>query len=106
MSIAEGYGDGDVHERGTVPGCTCARECWRDGEAAYLVHAGLRLATRDTRNRMMRIISEEWRAAVGRALSMSRHPAGSARPGRAPVHLADRMDAAYRERRRRDRRTP
>jgi hypothetical protein len=68
--------------------------------AAVLVHAGLSLATTDGRNRMLHVLSDEWRAAVGRALSMARHPAGSARPG-APVHLADRMDAARREQRRR-----
>ena len=97
MSIPEGYGDDEAEPDG--PACVCPREGLRDTCAVYLVHAGLRLATRDTRNRMMKIISEEWRVAVGRALSMARHPAGkgSARP---PVHLADRMDAAYRERRR------
>ena len=98
MSIAEGYGDDEAEQ----PGCTCPPVSLRDTCAAYLVHAGLRLATPDVRNRMMKIISEEWRAAVGRALSMARHPAGSARR---PVHLADRMDAAYRARRR-DRHTP
>jgi hypothetical protein len=99
VSIAEGYGDehGDVHRVGTMPGCTCTREGWRDVAAAVLVHAGLQLATTDGRNRMLKILSDEWRAAVGRALAMSRHPAGSARR---PVHLADRMDAAYRDRRR------
>lgn len=86
-----------------MPGCTCAREGWRDVCAAYLVHAGLRLATPDARNRMLHVLADEWRAAVGRALSMARHPAGSARPG-APVHLADRMDAAWRAQRR-DRRS-
>jgi len=91
-----------VHEIGTVPGCSCTREGWRDVCGALLVHAGLQLATTDGRNRMLKILSDEWRAAVGRALSMARHPAGSARPDRyPPVHLADRMDAAYRDRRRR-----
>ena len=80
------------HEIGSIPGCSCTREPWRDVFGGYLVHAGLRVATRDGRNRMMKIISEEWKTAVARALSMSRHPAGSARR---PVHLADRMDAAY-----------
>jgi hypothetical protein len=96
--------DGDAHEIGSVPGCTCAREPWRDVFGAYLVHTGLRLATRDGRNRMMKILSEEWREAVRRALdasaraeAMARHPAGKGRP---PVHLADRMDAAYHRARR------
>lgn len=87
MSIPEGYAD-EVER-----GCTCPREGWRDVAAAYLVHTGLRLATPDARNRMLHVLSNEWRAAVARALSMARHPAGSAR---APVHLADRMDAAHR----------
>jgi len=69
--------------------------------AALLVHAGLQLATTDGRNRMLHVLSNGWRAAVGGALSMPRPPAGSARPDRRPpVHLADRMDAAYRDRRR------
>lgn len=88
------------HEVGSIPGCTCAREPWRDVFGAYLVHTGLRVASRDGRNRMMMILSEEWRRAGARALkrseAMARHPAGSARR---PVHLADRMDAAYRARR-------
>jgi len=87
-----------VHEIGTVPGCSCTREGWRDVCGALLVHAGLQLATTDGRNRMLHVLSNEWRAAVGRAMSKARHPAGSARR---PVHLADRMDAAYRDRRRR-----
>jgi hypothetical protein len=73
--------------------------------AAYLVHAGLRLATTDGRNRMLHVLSNEWRAAVGRALSMARHPVGRDlvdRPERV-AHLADRMDAAYRDRWRRRR---
>ena len=82
------------HEVGSIPECSCAREPWRDVLGGYLVHAGLRVATRDGRNRMMMILSDEWRAAVARALArseaMARHPAGSARR---PVHLADRMDA-------------
>jgi hypothetical protein len=90
-----------THEVGTLPGCSCTPEPWRDVFGAYLVHAGLRLATRDGRNRMMKILSEEWREAVRRTLersqAMDRHPAGK---GRAPVHLADRMDAAYHARRR------
>lgn len=96
-----------MHEAGTWPGCSCTREGWRDVVAACLVHAGLSLASTDGRNRMLRVLSDEWRAAVGRALSMARHPAGSARldqtgpDRRPPVHLADRMDAAYREQRRR-----
>ena len=105
MSIPEGYAD-EVEQ-----GCTCPREGWRDVAAAYLVHTGLRLATPDARNRMLHVLADEWRAAVGRALarseSMARHPAGSARPDRAqrPVHLADRMDAAYRVQRRNRRAT-
>ena len=95
MSIPEGYAD-EVEQ-----GCTCPREGWRDVAAAYLVHTGLRLATPDARNRMLHVLADEWRAAVGRALarseSMARHPAGSARR---PVHLADRMDAAHRAQRR------
>jgi hypothetical protein len=93
VSSAEGYPD----ERRQRPNERCRghREGWRNVCAAYLVHAGLQLATADGRNRMLHVLSDEWRAAVGRALSMARHPAGSARPG-APVHLADRMDAAYR----------
>jgi hypothetical protein len=101
--------DGDVHEIGNVPGCSCTRESWRDVFAAYLVHAGLNLASGDGRNRMLHVLSDEWRARVRRQLdaterararaeAMARHPAGSARR---PVHLADRMDAAYRARRQR-----
>jgi hypothetical protein len=110
MVTTEGS-DGDAHEIGSVPGCSCAREGWRDVAGAYLVHAGLSLASRDGRNRMLHVLSEEWRAAVRRQLersaaaaaraeAMARHPAGK---GRAPVHLADRMDAAYRASHRRPR---
>jgi hypothetical protein len=96
VSTSEGYAD---EGEGCPLGRPCGgREGWRDVAAAVLVHAGLQLATTDGRNRMLHVLSDEWRAAVGRALSMSRHPAGSARR---PVHLADRMDAARREQRRR-----
>jgi hypothetical protein len=98
MVTTEGS-DGDVHEIGSVPGCSCTRESWRDVFAAYLVHAGLNLASGNGRNRMLHVLSDEWRTAVRRQLdaqaraeAMARHPAGSARR---PVHLADRMDAAY-----------
>lgn len=94
----------DVHPVGGVAGCSCAYDPggWRDVFAAYLVHAGLQLATRDGRNRIMKVISDEWRARVGRQLAMSRHPAGKGRPDHQVRHLADRMDAAYRQRRRTD----
>lgn len=38
------------------------RDTWRDVAAAYLVHYGLRLATRTGRNRMLHALSHEWRA--------------------------------------------
>lgn len=44
------------------------RDTWRDVAAAYLVHYGLRLATRTGRNRMLHALSDEWRAAVGATL--------------------------------------
>jgi hypothetical protein len=101
MVISEGSGTG--HEIGSVPGCSCTRESWRDLLAAYLVHAGLNLASGQGRNRMLHVLSDEWRGAVRRQLerteraaAMARHPAGKGRP----VHLADRMDAAYHRQRR------
>jgi hypothetical protein len=102
VSIPEGYAGGDEDE----PGRAGAGFGWRDVCAAWLVHAGLALATPDARNRILHVLADEWRAAVGRALSMSRHPAGSARSdgARPPVHLADRMDAARRVQQRAQRR--
>ena len=94
VSIPEGSTD-EVEQE-----CTGVCFGWRDVCAACLVHAGLRLATPDARNRMLHVLADEWRAAVARALarseSMARHPAGKGGPG--PVHLADRMDAAHRAR--------
>jgi hypothetical protein len=102
VSIAEGSPD---EGEGCPLGRPCGgREGLRDVCAALLVHAGLQLATTDGRNRMLHVLSNEWRAAVGRALAMAQHPVGwnlVDRPERV-AHLADRMDAAYRERRRRD----
>jgi hypothetical protein len=100
MVTTEGSGTGD--------GTGCWREGWRDTCAAYLVHAGLQLASTDARNRMLHVLADEWRVRVRRQLdateraeSMARHPAGRGlldRPERV-VHLADRLDAAYRAQR-------
>ena len=112
MVMPEGSPDEDGHEIGAhpiggVPGCSCTREGWRDVFAAYLVHTGLNLATGQARNRMLHVLSDEWRRrvrsqldATERAQAMARHPAGK---GRRPAHLADRMDAAYRASHRRPR---
>jgi len=107
MVMPEGSADADGHEIGGVPGCSCTRESWRDVFAAYLVHTGLNLATGQARNRMLHVLSDEWRRRVARQLdateraqAMARHPAGK---GRRPVHLADRMDAAYQASHRRPR---
>lgn len=66
-------------------------EPWRDVAAAWLVHRGLRLATHTTRARMMHVISDEWRHAVGARL-------GDALPGNAkrltvPAHVCTRCAA-------------
>ena len=96
VSIPEGSAD-EVEQE-----CTGVCLGWRDVAAAWLVHAGLRLATPDVRNRMLHVLADEWRAAVARALarseSMARHPAGKGGAPARPVHLADRMDAAHRAR--------
>ena len=59
-------------------------EPWRDVAAAYLVHYGLTLATATGRYRMLHVLSDEWRAAVGREIErLAAHPAGC-RPGDPP----------------------